>query len=350
MSNDKTKTLTSTKPAGAGSIQIQQLFKVMVDNGASDLHITVGSAPGMRISGEIARVKIPPLNADDTKRLVYQILTEAQRSELEKNLRKKAEEIERKESLSTETLRMQMSIVEKKEKELANREAEIEKERIYSEKMLQQEAEALEQREMELIRERKNILRSKIDQNESFAKESSLIDIKKSEVETGIKKIEEERAEIETRTSVIEETNVPSATTHIFKEDNSPQWPAGLDIQRDRSKLFQHFKYEFISIVLVNLSRCTSDKAVDFKTFLNKVFESNSKKVILDVSYSEFLDSTFLGVMVAFLKQLRRNDREMKIIVELSKMTTTTFILSGLDRVFTLEEDLKAAFFDFYNE
>ncbi len=58
----------------------------MVDNGASDLHISVGSAPGMRISGEIVRVKTGPLTSDDTKRLVYQILTEAQRSELEKNL------------------------------------------------------------------------------------------------------------------------------------------------------------------------------------------------------------------------------------------------------------------------
>lgn len=80
-----TKTTRTTK-AGVGNIQIQQLFKVMVDNGASDLHITIASAPGMRISGEIVRVKIPPLNADDTKRLIYQILTESQRSELEKNL------------------------------------------------------------------------------------------------------------------------------------------------------------------------------------------------------------------------------------------------------------------------
>ena len=84
--SDKTKTNTTTKSATVGNIQIQQLFKVMVDNGASDLHITVGSAPGMRISGEIVRVKIPALSGDDTKRLVYQILTEAQRSELEKNL------------------------------------------------------------------------------------------------------------------------------------------------------------------------------------------------------------------------------------------------------------------------
>ncbi len=84
--SDQTKTNTSSKPGGVGSIQIQQLFKVMVDNGASDLHISIGTAPGMRISGEIIRVKIPALSAEDTKRLVYQILTEAQRSELEKNL------------------------------------------------------------------------------------------------------------------------------------------------------------------------------------------------------------------------------------------------------------------------
>lgn len=85
--NDKTQTSTHTAlDQGIGNLQIQQLFKVMVDNGASDLHLTVGSAPGMRISGDIVRVKIGSLTPDDTKRLIYQILTEKQKSELEKNL------------------------------------------------------------------------------------------------------------------------------------------------------------------------------------------------------------------------------------------------------------------------
>ena len=86
MSNhDVTKTKT-TPDSGVGNLQIQQLFKVMVDSGASDLHITVGTSPGMRISGDVVRVKVGALTADDTKRLVYQILTEKQKSELEKNL------------------------------------------------------------------------------------------------------------------------------------------------------------------------------------------------------------------------------------------------------------------------
>lgn len=87
MANDSTQTQTKTAvEQGIGSLQIQQLFKVMVDNGASDLHLTVGSAPGMRISGDIVRVKVGSLLPEDTKRLIYQILTEKQKAELEKNL------------------------------------------------------------------------------------------------------------------------------------------------------------------------------------------------------------------------------------------------------------------------
>jgi twitching motility protein PilT len=85
--SDKTATSTKTQSdQGVGNLQIQQLFKVMVDNGASDLHLTVGSAPGMRISGDIVRVKVGTLTPDDSKRLIYQILTEKQKAELEKNL------------------------------------------------------------------------------------------------------------------------------------------------------------------------------------------------------------------------------------------------------------------------
>lgn len=78
---------TSTRQAGAGdNIQVQQLFKLMVDSSASDLHLVVGSPPGLRINGDIVRVKIAALTAKDTKRLIFQILNEDQKNEFEKNL------------------------------------------------------------------------------------------------------------------------------------------------------------------------------------------------------------------------------------------------------------------------
>ena len=79
--------LTSTKTmmasqSGVGDLKIQQLFKLMVGQDASDLHLTCGSPPAMRISGEIVRVKVGSLTPADNQRLIFQILTEAQRSEL----------------------------------------------------------------------------------------------------------------------------------------------------------------------------------------------------------------------------------------------------------------------------
>lgn len=71
---------------GNEALKIQQLFKLMVDSNASDLHITSGTSPGLRVHGEIIKVKTSPLSGEDTKRLIYQILSEDQKNEFEKRL------------------------------------------------------------------------------------------------------------------------------------------------------------------------------------------------------------------------------------------------------------------------
>lgn len=78
---------TETKRVQTGeTIKIQQLFKLMVDNGGSDLHLTPGTAPAMRVNGEVVRVKVPALTPQTSKELVYQVLSEEQKNEFEKNL------------------------------------------------------------------------------------------------------------------------------------------------------------------------------------------------------------------------------------------------------------------------
>ncbi len=67
------------------SITLQQLLKAMVEQGASDAHLTAGSAPVLRISGSITRVKTDPLSSTDTKSLCYGVLSEAQKAEFEDN-------------------------------------------------------------------------------------------------------------------------------------------------------------------------------------------------------------------------------------------------------------------------
>lgn len=81
---EETKSLADDN-IGIGDVKIQQLFKLMITQGASDLHLTVGSPPAMRMHGEIVRVKIGTLTAADTKRLVFQVLTDSQKAELIQN-------------------------------------------------------------------------------------------------------------------------------------------------------------------------------------------------------------------------------------------------------------------------
>jgi twitching motility protein PilT len=55
----------------------------MVEKGASDLHITTGSPPQLRIDGSLVPLKTPPLSPVDTKQICYSILTDAQKHKFE---------------------------------------------------------------------------------------------------------------------------------------------------------------------------------------------------------------------------------------------------------------------------
>ncbi|EAT16771.1 twitching motility protein PilT [Desulfuromonas acetoxidans DSM 684] len=62
---------------------IHDFLKVMVDSGASDLHVTTGAPPQIRIDGGIKPLNHPVLMPADTKKLCYSILTDAQKRKLE---------------------------------------------------------------------------------------------------------------------------------------------------------------------------------------------------------------------------------------------------------------------------
>jgi len=64
---------------------IYDLLKVMIEKGASDLHITTGSPPRLRIDGKLIPLDHPQLTPVETKTLSYSILTDAQKHKFEEN-------------------------------------------------------------------------------------------------------------------------------------------------------------------------------------------------------------------------------------------------------------------------
>src|SRR5665647_889674 len=55
----------------------------VLERDASDLHLTVGSPPIIRINGVLERLDYPRLSANDTRELIYSILSQDQRQRLE---------------------------------------------------------------------------------------------------------------------------------------------------------------------------------------------------------------------------------------------------------------------------
>jgi twitching motility protein PilT len=65
-------------------INVTELFKYMQLRNASDLHITVGKPPVVRVDGVLQEVpNMPILNPQHTQALVYSILTDAQKKQFE---------------------------------------------------------------------------------------------------------------------------------------------------------------------------------------------------------------------------------------------------------------------------
>ncbi|RYZ68062.1 MAG: type IV pili twitching motility protein PilT, partial [Proteobacteria bacterium] len=59
--------------------KIDELFKLMVDKGASDLHLTAGAKPTLRLDGEMHPLDFAELSNEDCQNLIFEILNEKQK-------------------------------------------------------------------------------------------------------------------------------------------------------------------------------------------------------------------------------------------------------------------------------
>ena len=67
-------------------MEISDLLAFTVKNKASDLHLSAGLPPMIRVHGDIRRINLPPMEHEDVHSMVYDIMTDAQRKMYEENL------------------------------------------------------------------------------------------------------------------------------------------------------------------------------------------------------------------------------------------------------------------------
>ncbi|HSA55047.1 MAG TPA: PilT/PilU family type 4a pilus ATPase, partial [Gemmatimonadaceae bacterium] len=84
--SQSTQSQTQTQPtaAGAGTVSLRTLLEEMIERDASDLHITAGERPKLRVDGDIVNSNVDTvLSPKDTLQIAYSVLTENQKKRFE---------------------------------------------------------------------------------------------------------------------------------------------------------------------------------------------------------------------------------------------------------------------------
>jgi len=67
-------------------MDITELLAFSVQHNASDLHLSTGTPPSIRVDGDVRKLNIPAFDAKDVNALVYDIMNDRQRKEYEEKL------------------------------------------------------------------------------------------------------------------------------------------------------------------------------------------------------------------------------------------------------------------------
>ncbi|MGH1464643.1 MAG: STAS domain-containing protein [Cognatishimia sp.] len=94
-------------------------------------------------------------------------------------------------------------------------------------------------------------------------------------------------------------------------------------------------------IITVHADRIDASVALQFKEAMRGETDTQSDRVILDLSQVEFVDSSGLGAIVGAMKQIGP-DRAFEL-VGLSDAVEKVFILTRMDTVFNIYETLDIA-------
>jgi len=104
-------------------------------------------------------------------------------------------------------------------------------------------------------------------------------------------------------------------------------------------------KYGEVIVEVVNLTRATLKEAEEFKQTLTQDIEMGVRKIVVDLTDCEFIDSTFLGALVVSLKKITGLGGDLRL-VGFQPAVHSMFELTRMYRVFeafkTKEEALNS--------
>ena len=97
-----------------------------------------------------------------------------------------------------------------------------------------------------------------------------------------------------------------------------------------------------VLVEIINVDRPSYTEAEKLKGMLSGKIDEGRNKIVVDLSACEFIDSTFLGVLVSTLRKVTKLEGDLKL-VGFKPAVKAMFELTRLFRVFETYSDLKEA-------
>lgn len=92
---------------------------------------------------------------------------------------------------------------------------------------------------------------------------------------------------------------------------------------------------ENITVITVNITEASMNQSEDFKNYLFENCIDEAPKLVIDLSQVKYMDSSFIGALVAGLKHMLLKKGEMAI-VNVQSDVLALFELTRLDKVFKI--------------
>ena len=97
-----------------------------------------------------------------------------------------------------------------------------------------------------------------------------------------------------------------------------------------------------ITVEVVNLTRATYKNAIAFSDILNNDIANGVRKIVIDLSHCEFMDSTFIGVLVVALRDITKIGGKL-CIVKPSSIAHSILETTDTLRIFSLYNTIEEA-------
>jgi len=99
-------------------------------------------------------------------------------------------------------------------------------------------------------------------------------------------------------------------------------------------------------IASIHLKKATILEALDFKSEIDEEIQQGQHNIVVNLSECEFLDSTFIGVLVVTWKKLKSKGGKLKL-VKPGYFAKSVFYLSGTIEIFETYESVQEALSSF---